>query len=190
MFVKPNKPVHTRKSKTALLIIDMLNTLDFSEGEKLRRHALPVAQKILKLKKRLAKKGIPIVYVNDNFGDWKSNWEEVFKTCVSAKSRGAEMAKILCPEKNDLFILKPRHSAFYSSNLEVFLKDMEIETLILTGIAGNICILFTAHDAHVRNYKIIVPRDCIASNTKTLNDQALNLMSTALKIKTPKSESI
>ncbi|WP_216635916.1 cysteine hydrolase family protein [Bdellovibrio bacteriovorus] len=178
------------KSKTALLIIDMLNTLDFPEGPMLAKQALPVAKNILKLKKKMAKRGAAVVYVNDNFGNWKSSWEEVYKTCAAPKSRGREIAKILHPDPEDYFILKPRHSAFYSTNLEVFLKDLGIENLILTGVAGNICILFTVHDAHMRDFKITVPRDCIASNTKTLNDQALGLMKNELKVQTPISASI
>jgi nicotinamidase-related amidase len=188
--MKPNRSPRKPASKTALLIIDMLNTMDFPEGESLAKLALPVAKNILKLKKRFNKRQFPVVYVNDNFGDWKSSWEDVYKTCADPRSRGSAIAKLLHPDAEDYFILKPRHSAFYSTNLEVFLKDMGIETLILTGVAGNICILFTAHDAHMRDYKIIVPRDCVASNTKSINSQALHLLKQNLKIATPLSPQI
>lgn len=153
------------RGKTALLIIDMLNPLDFDEGKKLLKRAIPAARKIANLKERMKRKGLPVIYVNDNFGRWQSNWQAIFETCAHEDSLGRELACLLKPEEDDFFILKPKHSGFFSTNLDVLLNELQVGTLLITGIAGNICVLFTANDAHMREYNVIVPRDCIASNT-------------------------
>ncbi len=151
--------------KTALLILDMINTLDFPEAPRLLKTALPAAVAIQKLRIRLRKKNIPVIFVNDNFGHWRSNWHEVYDLCTSDKSRGKEIAHLLKPEKDDYFILKPKHSGFFETALDALLKDLKVSHLVITGIAGNICVLFTANDGHMREYKITVVKDCVASNS-------------------------
>lgn len=168
--------------RKALLIIDMINNLDFPEGKNLLRWAKPVAENIRKLKKEFNRKKIPVIYVNDNFGKWKSNWQMVYEKCADERSLGKEIARLLKPEDEDYFILKPKHSGFYSSNLEILLNELKIQELTITGIAGNICVLFTANDAHMRGYKIHVPKNCIASNSKKLNDFAITQFSEVLGI--------
>jgi nicotinamidase-related amidase len=91
------------------------------------------------------------------------------------------MVKLLQPEEEDYFILKPRHSAFYMTNLDVLLKYLGAETLILTGIAGDICVLFTANDAYMREFRLLVPADCVASEDVEHNQHALELMQRVLK---------
>lgn len=167
----------------ALLIIDMINTMDFPGGEKLLKNSLPVAKNIQRLKKRFKRKKQPVIYVNDNFGSWRSSWQEVYKECEKEKYIGSPVTKILKPEDDDYFILKPKHSGFYSTNLDVLLKELKVKSLILTGVAGNICVLFTANDAYMRGYEVHVPRNCIASNTKQDNDYVLRQMHEVLSIK-------
>ncbi|WP_413568393.1 cysteine hydrolase family protein [Bdellovibrio sp. HCB117] len=180
--MKPNDV--SRRHSTALLIIDMLNTFDFPEGKDLARYTWPVAQKVKALKQKLKKKKVPVIYLNDNFGQWRSDSKEVYLNCAHDASLGSEIAKILKPEDDDYFILKPRHSGFYCTNLDILLEDFGVKNLILTGVAGNICVFFTANDAHMRGFKIWVPKDCIASNTKKDNDFTLDQMSQVLGIKT------
>src|SRR5436305_65587 len=127
-------------SRAALLIIDMLNTLEFPEWKRLMKGALPAANAILGLKQKAKRAGIPVIYVNDNFGLWRSSWEEVYEHCV--RSKGRPLAESLKPDHDDYFVLKPKHSGFYSTTLEVLLENLGAKTLILTGIAGNICVLF------------------------------------------------
>ena len=183
--MKPNESAKKKKRhKQVLLIIDMLNTLDFPEGKALAKASLPVARNIAELKKRLRKKKIPAIYVNDNFGMWQSDWKRIYDVCAAEGSTGRELALLLKPDEEDFFITKPRHSAFYSTNLQVLLEDFQTDSLILTGIAGNICVLFTANDAHMRDYEIWVPANCIASNTKADNNYALRQLKEVLKIKT------
>ncbi|MES3038595.1 MAG: isochorismatase family cysteine hydrolase [Bdellovibrionota bacterium] len=175
------------KHKAALIITDMLNTFDFPEAKQLQPRAQSAARAILKLKSRLKAKKIPIIYVNDNFGQWQSDWRSVYNACTEEGRLGREIAELLRPSEDDYFVLKPKHSAFYSTNLDVLLDYLGTQTLILTGIAGNICVLFTANDAHMRDYKVVVPKDCIASNTAADDKYTLRQLKEVFKIPTPKS---
>lgn len=178
------------KHKQALLIIDMLNTLDFDDGLKLAKRALPAAENIAKLKAKAKESKIPVIYVNDNFGQWRSDWRSVYQACAKPTSRGSELATLLRPDDDDYFVLKPKHSGFYNTTLDVLLAQLGTKELILTGIAGNICVLFTANDAHMRDFKTLVPRDCIASNTKKDDDFTLQQLTTVFGIDTRPSSSI
>ncbi len=176
--------------KTALLILDMLNRFDFPEGRALEKRAWPVAQKIRSLKDRCRRRGMPIVYVNDNFGDWKSDRDGIINECLQKACLGSRIAKLLRPDNEDFFVLKPKHSGFYSTNLEPLLDDLRIRKLIIVGIAGDICVLFTAHDAHMREYDIVVPRDCVASNTSEGDRFLLYQLKQTLKFPVTASRSL
>lgn len=178
--MKPNEVLERRR--VALLIIDMINTFDFPQGKDLARLALPVARKIQRLKTRLRRSRVPVIYLNDNFGQWRSDWKEVYSRCTRDNCLGKDIAEILHPEEDDFFILKPRHSGFYSTNLDVLLKELGVQKLIITGVAGNICVLFTANDAHMRDFKVWIPQDCVASNTKKENAGALKQMKAVLDV--------
>lgn len=169
----------------ALLILDMLNTFDFDEAEQLKGFAEKAAINIKHLKQRCKTAGVPVIYLNDNFNHWNSDRNRIFELCTKESCLGREIAQLLKPDNKDHFILKPKHSGFYATALEVLLDQLEIDTLILTGIAGNICVLFTANDAHMRDYKVIVPRDCIASNTQEDNEYALNQFEKVFDFKVP-----
>jgi nicotinamidase-related amidase len=176
------------KSETALLIIDVINDLDFPEANQLMRYAPTMARKLAALKERAEKAGIPSIYVNDNFGRWRSDFRRLVEHCRKGKAR--EIVDLLRPDEDDYFVLKPKHSGFFSSALETLLRYLGARTLILTGIAGNYCVLFTANDAYMRDYRLIIPRDCTVSNTKKENDQALALMENYLKADTRLSTKI
>lgn len=163
-----------KKNSTALLIIDMINTLDFKEGKALLRHALPVARDILRMKAKLKKKGVPVIYLNDHFGHWRDDLKAVFDHCTQEKFAGHELSRMMKPDEDDYFLLKPKHSGFFGTQLEVLLNDLGVTKLIITGLAGNICILFTVNDAYMREYEIHVPENGIASNTKKDNSYALD----------------
>jgi nicotinamidase-related amidase len=167
------------KSETALLIVDVINDLDFPEAKQLLRFVPAMARKISALKARAKRAKIPVVYVNDNFGRWRSDLTSLVEH--ARKGKGREMADLLRPEKDDYFVLKPKHSGFFSSTLETLLRYLGARKLIITGVAGNYCVLFTANDAYMRDYELMVPGDCTVSNTKGENREALNLMSNYLK---------
>jgi nicotinamidase-related amidase len=177
------------KAETALLLIDVINDLEFDGGEKLLTQALPMAVSLAALKRRAKTTGVPVIYVNDNFGRWRSDFAKLVRHCVEENVRGRPVATHLIPEQDDYFVLKPKHSAFFQTNLESLLSYLGATTLILTGMAGDICVLFSANDAYMRNFKIIIPSDCVASEEAEANDQALMLMQRVLKAKTsPSSE--
>jgi nicotinamidase-related amidase len=165
---------------SALILIDVINDFDFPEGKQLVRHALQAARRISALKRRARRSGTPIIYLNDNFGRWRSDIGSLVKHCLGHNARGRPVVRLLKPTRNDYFVLKPKHSGFFATALEVLLEYLEVKTLILTGFAGNICVLFTAADAHMRDFKLVVPSDCCASNTPMENEQALRHMRTVL----------
>lgn len=165
----------------ALLLIDVINDLEFEGAEALAQAALPMAQRIAALKLRAEAKGIPAIYINDNFGRWRSDFRKLVQHCLEDGVRGEAVARLLRPDDNDYFVLKPKHSAFYATTLDTLLTYIGARTLIMVGMAGNICILFSANDAYMRDYNIIVPSDCIASNTPEDNAYAIQQMRDILK---------
>ena len=169
------------KSEVALLLIDVINDLEFEGGEELLGFALPMAQRIAELKTKLKSSGIPVVYVNDNFGKWRSDFNQIVSHCLNDDVRGKPLVQLLAPESDDYFVLKPKHSGFFSTTLELLLRYLGVDSLILTGIAGNNCVLFTANDAYVRDFKILVPADCVASIKADDNEYALRQMRDVLK---------
>jgi nicotinamidase-related amidase len=169
------------KAAVALLLIDLINDLEFPEGDQLLRYALPMVEKVAALKKKAKQGGIPVIYVNDNFGRWQSNFTTQVDHCLDDDVRGRPLAEALRPEEDDYFVLKPKHSGFFSTTLAILLDHLRVERLILTGIAGNNCVLFTANDAYMRDYRLCVPSDCIASNTEEDNRYALEQMRKVLK---------
>jgi nicotinamidase-related amidase len=169
------------KSDIALLLIDVINDMEFDGGAQLLEHALPMAHRIAALKARAGEQGIPAIYVNDNFGKWRSDFNQTLEHSLNDGCRGKPVAEILRPKKEDYFVLKPKHSGFFSTTLEILLEYLEVKTLILTGIAGNNCVLFTANDAYMRDFNLVVPADCAVSIEAQENEAALKQMEKVLK---------
>jgi nicotinamidase-related amidase len=168
------------EASAALLLVDVINDFEFDGGEALLEHTLPMARRIASLKKRAKESGIPVIYINDNFGKWQSDFQKVLNHCLQKGVRGQPVAEILKPDEDDYFVLKPKHSAFYSTTLDTLLDYLKVQTLIITGIAGNICVLFTASDAFMRDFHLIVPSDCVASVDPEENRLALRQMKKVL----------
>lgn len=175
--------------RVALSIIDMINELGFPEAEQLRPQAEAAATKIAALAGRARAAGIPIIYVNDNFGRWRSDFQATLDH-VLADTPGRTMAGALRPHDTDYFVLKPKHSGFFATALDVLLRYLDAEWLILTGVSGDMCVLFTAHDAHMRDYGLVVPEDCIASADPRENEHALAMMRTSLHVDTTPSDEL
>lgn len=165
----------------ALLLIDVINDFEFENGAALLKLALPVGKQIANLKTKAKETGIPVVYVNDNFGKWRSDLNQIVSHCVEDGVRGEPFVKLVLPDKDDYFVLKPKHSGFYCTSLELLLEHVGSRSLILAGIAGNNCVLFTANDAYMRDFKLFVPSDCVVSETTDENDYALKQMEKVLK---------
>ena len=169
------------KHDVALLLIDVINDLEFPEKLEIAPFIRPMADAILELKRRAKAAGVPVVYVNDNFGRWQSTFQEQIERCSSLTCPGHPVASLLLPAKDDYFVLKPLHSGFYSTSLEVLLEYLKIRTILLSGFAGDICVLYTANDAYMRSYDLIVVHDCVASESEAGNRAAIEHMKTRLK---------
>jgi len=171
----------TERAPTALLLVDVINDMNFPGSEELVRQAEPMARRLAVLKARASRAGIPSIYINDNFGKWRSDFRHLVDHCTQDDVPGRNVARTLRPTEDDYFVLKPRHSAFFDTTLDTLLDYLETESIMLTGIAGNICVLFSANDAYMRNLKLYVPSDCTVSNTAQENDYALKQMESVLK---------
>lgn len=178
------------KADVALLLIDVINDLEFPEGEQLFQFALPMATKLASLKRRAKAANVPVIYVNDNFGRWRSNLNSQVDHCLHDGVRGQPLVELLQPEEDDYFVLKPKHSGFFSTALDILLDYLQVNTLIVTGVAGNICVLFTANDGYLRDFQLFVPADCTASNTEEENRAALEQMAKVLKADTRPADEI
>lgn len=174
----------------ALLIIDMINALDFPQGATLLRTARPAAQRIARLKARLKPRGVPAIYVNDNYGQWRSDFQHVIAKCAEEASLGAPLVKLLRPDDDDFFVLKPERSGFRDTPLRMLLDQLGARTLILTGIALDVCVLATATDADMHGYKLHVPSDCVASQTPGRKQASLKLLRDSLQVDTRASGAI
>ena len=168
-------------SGTALLLIDVINDLAFNGSQALIAQAEPMALRLAALKRRTSAAGIPAIYINDNFGQWRSDFRKTVAHCIARSSPGRRVSKSLKPTARDYFVLKPKHSGFFDTTLDTLLETLRIRRVIVTGIAGNICVLFTANDAYMRDFKLFAPSDCFVSNTAADNEHALRQIATVLK---------
>jgi len=146
----------------ALLIIDLISDFEFPDGNRLLRNSQPLIDSLLRLKTRAHAAHVPVIYVNDNRGRWRSDRSHFVAHCMNSKSKGRELAAALCPEERDYFVFKPKHSAFFATPLDALLKHLGTQRLILTGVTVEQCILMTAVEAYLRDLDIMVPRDCVA----------------------------
>lgn len=174
----------SHESPWALLLIDVISDFEFEDGEQLFKHTLPAARRIAELKKRAKKAGVPIIYINDNFGNWRDDFQNLVKHCLKKNVRGSEIVKLLKPEEDDYFVLKPKHSAFYSTTLNLLLEELKTENVVLTGVATDICVLFSANDAYMRGYNIFVPQDSVAAVELKDNEHTLKYIERVLKADT------
>jgi nicotinamidase-related amidase len=165
----------------ALLLIDVINDFEFEGGEALLKLAMPAGEQIAKLKQHAKSAGTPAIYVNDNFGKWQSDLNKIVSHCLEDGVRGEPFVRLVLPDEDDYFVLKPKHSGFYCTSLDLLLTHLPAHNLILAGIAGNNCVLFTANDAYMRDFKLFVPSDCSVSETPEENDNALKQMEKVLK---------
>jgi nicotinamidase-related amidase len=171
----------------ALVVIDMLSAWDFPDAEALLEAALPLAPRIAALKQRCKAAGVPTVYANDNHGRWRSDLRQVVATALEAGGGSADIARRLAPAADDYFVLKPKHSGFHATPLDLLLRHLKVRTLVLVGVSSDQCVLYTAADARMHDYDAIVPRDCIATLGAERNARALSHFDEVLRLPTPVS---
>ncbi|RAJ92484.1 nicotinamidase-related amidase [Larkinella arboricola] len=174
----------------ALLIIDMINDLEFPEGEVFLEPATRAAEKIAALKQKARNLNIPVIYANDNFGRWRSDFTEVVEHCLNDGVRGQPLAELLRPDSDDYFVLKPKHSAFYATTLETLLEYLKAKRLIITGLSADVCVLFSASDAYMREFELYIPSDCVASGSAEHTQETLEYVERVLSADTTPSDQL
>jgi nicotinamidase-related amidase len=173
----------------ALILIDVINDMEFETGEALFRNALPAARHLARLKQRAKDAGVPVIYVNDNFGKWRSDLRQLLGHVLEDGVRGEPIARLLHPDDDDYFVLKAKHSGFYHTQLDLLLDYLKTRAVVLAGFATDMCVLFTASDAYLRDLQILVPPDCSASAQGEHHNQAMEHMKRVLHVDaTPSTE--
>jgi nicotinamidase-related amidase len=178
----------TPASDTALLIIDMISDWRFPDADRLLPGARAIAPCIAALKRRCLAGGVPVIYANDNRGRWRSDFRHVVRQ--SLQERGADITRALMPDDEDYFLLKPKHSAFFGTPLELLLQDLKVRRLLLTGVAADQCIATTAVDARMRNLDVEAPADCIATQGEERHARMLAHFAQALAVPTTPSDRV
>ena len=178
------------QSLVALLLIDVINDFEFEGGEDLVPPAIRAATNIAALKKRAKLAGIPAIYVNDNFGKWRSDFKKMVDNCLDNNTPGKPIVELLLPEPDDYFVLKPKHSAFHATPLDMLLKNIGAKVLVLSGLTADNCILATATDAHMLEYDLVVPNDCVAAATSAQKRHALKLIEKTLHGRTTRGRDL
>jgi len=164
------------KARTALLLVDVINLFDFPQGAAMARRSLGPARRIARLRERAHEGGVPVIYVNDNWGRWRSDFKSIVGDCSRPDRPGAPIAKLLEPTPRDFFVLKPHLSGFHETPLDTLLQSGEVQTVVITGFAADNCVLFTAAEAHMRDYNVVVPSDCCESESPEERRHALAKM--------------
>ena len=165
---------------TALLVIDMLNAFDFEEWEPLAEAAAAIVGPINALRDEARAAGCPVIYVNDNYGRWRDERSGLVAWLTRPDARGAAIARALAMHDDDYFVIKPEASGFYATSLPALLPRLGVSRLVLTGIAADICVQFTAADAHMREYPLWVPADGVAGLSAQRTRWALEVMADSM----------
>lgn len=165
--------VDRRSHGTALLILDMISRWDFPDGEALLRQALRITPAIAALRDRCHAQGVPVVYANDNRGQWRSDFRFVVRQAQECAHAGARIARALAPAEDDYFVLKPKHSAFFATPFELLLDHLRVRRLVVVGVTSDQCVAATVADARMRDFEVLVPEDAVATITAVRNRRAL-----------------
>lgn len=172
------------ESPVVVIAIDVINDLEWEGGEALEEPGLAMAQRLAPLLARARHARVPVIYANDNFGKWRSDFRALLDHCIDDDVRGREIAALLRPGADDYFVLKPKHSAFFATTLDTLLTYLKARTLVLAGLTTDSCILATAIDADMRDFDLIVAKDCVAALSPRRNDRALEHLVETLDVRT------
>ena len=168
-------------SPEVLLLVDVINPLDFPTAQDILPTALQAAHAIAKLKNRCTRRGMSCIYANDNYGTWHSEFRDILAACRDLKGDRGEISRLLTPEPDDLVILKTQHSAFHSTPLQHLLTKMKAEKLTIVGLAADMCVMLTATDARMLGYEVWVPEDCTAAESPERKSNALQQLRDVFK---------
>ena len=176
---------HFPKASTALLLVDVINPCDFPGGRAFVQRNLTVARAIAKLAERARGRHVPVIYVNDNFGRWRSDIDALVAACTRPDKPGAAIVDLLRPHSKDFVVLKSTLSGFYQTPLDAMLRLGGVRTVIIAGFSADNCVLFTAADAYMREFQIVVPRNCVGAKSADDVRRALRSMRSVLDARTP-----
>jgi nicotinamidase-related amidase len=162
-------------SKTAVLVIDMMNTYQHPDADKLAPNVAeiidPLAQLLAAARDR---DDVDVIYVNDNYGDFSAEFSDIVRSALDGDR--PDLVKPILPAQGLRVMTKVRHSAFYATSLAYLLTQLEPEKVVLTGQVTEQCILYTALDAYVRHFTVVVARDAVAHIDPELGEAALRMM--------------
>ncbi|MCA1066947.1 cysteine hydrolase family protein [Delftia sp. NA_296.1] len=175
------KPTQVPHSAEVLLLVDVINPLQFPNAAPLLQEAGLAARRIARLKASMRDRGVPAIYANDNYGTWHSEFSDILAACQALPAQRGEIARLLAPAADDLVILKPQHSAFHSTPLLHLLGRMEARRLTIVGFATDMCVMLTATDARMSGYEVWVPGDCTAAETPARRQNCLHQLRQAFK---------
>ncbi len=181
---------HDRTHDTALVILDMISCWSFPDADALARAARDMTPVIARLKRRCVAAGIPVIYANDNSGQWRSDFKFLVRSSLESAGPGADITRQLEPGPDDFFVLKPKHSAFFATPLEILLDHLRTKRLLIAGVAADQCVLNTAADARMRDFEAVVPADCIAALNPLRSRRAVDQLHDALEIRTPPASAL
>jgi nicotinamidase-related amidase len=178
------------ESPLVIVVIDVINDLEWEDAEQIEGAALAMARHLSPLLDRARHAGVPVIYANDNFGKWRSDFRLLLEHCIDDDVRGRPIAELLRPGADDYFVLKPKHSAFFATTLDTLLTYLRARTLVLAGLTTDSCILATAIDADMRDYEVLVASDCVAALSPERNKRALEHLRETLDVRTVKGADI
>ncbi|MEU4173597.1 isochorismatase family cysteine hydrolase [Streptomyces sp. NPDC026589] len=158
----------------ALIVVDMINTYDHADADLLVPSVRSALPHIARLIAHARSERVPVIYVNDNFGEWRSHHGEIVEKTLAGKN--AELVEPILPDDESLFVVKARHSIFYETPLSYLLSQLGADHLVLCGQVTEQCVLYSALDAHIRQLHVTVPRDAVAHIHSDLADAALRMM--------------
>jgi nicotinamidase-related amidase len=160
--------------RTALIVIDMLNSYEHPDADALTRSVERVLPNIESLIRRAEDEGVLTIYVNDNFGSWRSNRDELLRAALDTEHR--RLVEPIAPHDDALFVVKARHSTFFQTPLEYLLGQEDVSRVVLTGQVTEQCVLYSALDAYIRHLQVVVAPDATACIHEDLAEAALRMM--------------
>jgi len=174
----------------ALLIVDMISGWDFPQAAPLLAQAVRTAPRIASLSERCRRRGLPVIYANDNRGQWRSDFPRLVRESMAQGGDGERIARMLEPGPDDYFVLKPKHSAFFDTPLELLLQHLKVRRLIVSGVSADQCVLHTVADARMRDFDVHVPADCVATPTAARSRRAIQYFREVMSVGTADSSRV
>jgi nicotinamidase-related amidase len=182
-----SSPAET-STDTALIVVDMLNSYEHEDADALIASVRETVSPMQALIGEAHERAIPIVYVNDNYGDWTATRETLSQRALAGAERS--LVEPVLPPDDVAFVTKARHSIFYETPLDYLLRSQGLKRIVLAGQVTEQCILYSALDAYVRHYSIVVPRDAVAHIHEDLAEAALTMMQTNMRAHVARSQAV